>query len=273
MKHKKQQKIGLALGSGGARGLAHIGVIKVLEENNIPIDFIAGSSIGALIGAHYALYKDIKKTEELAMKADWHISLKLFDPVLKGGLIAGKKIEILFKEWFKNKKFNDLQIPFTAVATDLLTGQEVDINSGNLTRAIRASISVPVIFQPVKYGHKILADGGLSNPLPDNIVRHMGANIVIAVNLDTEYFEDGFNGKRITLTTTSIRALNIMRYHLAKNYTKTADIVLKPKINNKIGIIGWNQFFNTKKSQQIIKSGSNIANKFLTQIKKYYKIT
>ena len=268
---KKQAKIGLVLGSGGAKGLAHIGVIKTLEKNNIPIDYIAGSSIGALIGAHYAAYKDIEKLEKLALSASWRTGLKLFDPTFKGGFIEGRKIELLFEDWFRGVNFNNLKIPFVAVATDLTTGQTVNIKSGNIVKAIRASISVPAVFKPVKYQGKLLADGGLSNPLPNNIVRDMGAHIVIAVNLDTRRPEKNLNKKYLTLANVSMRALNIMRYYLAKNCLKEADIVLEPKINGEIGLIGWNQFFNSNKAKQIITGGVDVTNKYLPQIKKLIK--
>ncbi len=268
---KNKSKIGLALGSGGARGLAHIGVIKVLEKNNIPIDFIAGGSIGALIGAHYALFKDIEKLENLVLSSDWRTAFKIFDPSLNGGFIAGKKIENLFLDWFENKKFKDLKIPFLAVATDLVTGKEVDIKRGSLAKAVRASISVPAIFQPVKYGKYLLSDAGISNPLPDERVREMGADFVVAVNLDAKSFGVSFKKENATIGMVSMRALNIMRYYLAKYSTHTADMVLEPNVKQKIDLVGWNQFFDTEKSKQIIQSGVNIANKHISKLKKILK--
>ncbi len=265
---KKQPKIGLVLGSGGAKGLAHIGVIKTLEKNNIPIDYIAGSSIGALVGAHYAAHKDIKKLEKLALGASWRTGLKLFDPTFKGGFIEGKKIELLFEDWFHGVNFNNLKIPFVAVATDLTTGRTVNIKSGNIVKAIRASISVPAVFKPVRYQGKLLADGGLSNPLPNNVVRNMGADIVITVNLDLRRPEKNLNKKYLTLANVSMRTLNIMRYYLAKNCLKEADIIIEPKINGEIGLIGWNQFFNSHKAKQIINNGIQATKKSLPQIKK-----
>ncbi len=268
MANKKQLKIGLALGSGGAKGLAHIGVIKVLEKNNIPIDFIAGSSIGALIGAHYALYKDVKKIEEIATETNWRTIINLFDPTLSGGLVKGDKIEKLIKSWIRNPDFNDLKIPLTVIATDLITGREINIASGDIIKAIRASLSVPAIFKPVEYDGKLLADGGLSNPLPDDIARQMGADIVIAVNLDNDYFENGLKRNNLSLPRVSIRALNIMRYHLAQNCLKTADAVIEPKVGE-IGLIGWSKFFNSQETKQIIKVGEEATIKFLPRIKKF----
>ena len=133
MAELKRPKIGLALGSGGSRGLAHIGVIKALEENNIPIDFIAGSSIGAMIGGFYAARLDIKEIEEIALSINWRrIFSILFDPHLKQGLIGGEKLKTFIKNYINGKKFEDCKIPFAAVATDLKTGEIVILNKGEI---------------------------------------------------------------------------------------------------------------------------------------------
>ena len=222
-KQKSQRPlVGLALGSGGVKGLAHIGVIKALEKNNIPIDFIAGSSIGALIGAHYAIHRDSKEMEEITFSTNWRTGLNLFDPTWKGGFIKGDKMEILIESWFKKSGFINLKIPLTIISTNLITGREVDITNGDIVKAVRASMSVPAVFKPVEYERQLLSDGGLSNPLPDDIARKMGADIVIAVNLDNDYFENGLNKNNLSLPGVSMRALNIMRYHLARNCLKTA---------------------------------------------------
>ena len=267
----KQPKIGLALGSGGAKGLAHIGVIKVLEKNNIPIDFIAGSSMGALVGAIYALNQDIDRLEEIALESTWRTGFSIFDPTLKGGLVKGKRLENLVRTWIaRDLNFADLKIPLTVVATDLCTGKEIDIKQGNIIKAVRASLSVPIVFQPVKYKNRLLADGGLSNPLPDDAVRAMGADLVIAVNLDNAYFDNGLNhdlNKDINLIKVPIRALNILRYHLAQNSLKTADILIEPKVGE-IGLIGWSKFFDNKEVKKNIKAGEKAAIKFLPKIKK-----
>ncbi len=267
MKKIKRKKIGLVLGSGGAKGLAHIGVIKILEKEKIPIDFIAGSSIGALVGAHYAIYKDIKKLEKLALSVNWKTAFKIFDPSFKG--IEGVKVQKLLNKWYGNRKFSDLKIPLVVVATDLLTGEELDIKSGNLAKAIRASMSVPAVFTPVKYQKRLLADGGLSNPLPVNIVKKMGADIIIAVNLDSNKFEDDFDKKSLSIPMVSLRALNIVRYNLSKQSARFSDVLLEPKIRSKIGLIGWNQFFDIKKNKKIIDSGKKIAEQNILEIKKF----
>ncbi|NCF75050.1 MAG: patatin family protein [Xanthomonadaceae bacterium] len=271
MTNKKYPKIGLALGSGGVKGLAHIGVIKVLKANNIPIDYITGSSIGALVGAFYAANKNINKLEKIALEATWRTGLSVVDPTFKGGLVKGERLENLIKIWLTNDlRFNDLKIPLVVIATDLITGKEVHIKQGNIIKAIRASSSVPIVFQPVKYKNKLLADGGLSNPLPDEVARAMGADIVIAVNLDNVYFNNGLNhdlSKNINLTKVPIRALNILRYHLARNSLKTADILIEPKVGE-IGLVGWSKFFNSKEVKKTIKAGEKATLQILPQIKK-----
>ena len=271
MINKKQPKIGLALGSGGVKGLSHVGVIKALKANNIHIDYIAGSSIGALVGAFYAIDQDIDKLEKIALEANWKTGLSIFDPSLNGGFVKGNRLEKLIETWIADDPtFADLNAPLTIIATDLLTGKEVDIKQGNIIKAIRASLSVPIVFQPIEYKNKLLADGGLSNPVPDSVVRAMGADIVIAVNLDNVYFDNGLDrdmNKNINLAKVPIRALNILRYHLAQNSLKTADILIEPKVGE-IGLIGWSKFFDNKEVKKTIRAGERATLKILPEIKK-----
>ena len=270
MRNKKKLKIGLALGSGSAKGLAHIGVIKALVENNIPIDFIAGSSIGALVGAYYAIYKDVDKMEKIALSTNWRTALSLFDPSLSGGFVKGSKVENLIKNWFNGYNFDDLKIPLTTVATDLISGQEVDINNGDIIKAVRASISIPFIFKPIKYNGYLLADGGLSNPLPDNIARKMGADIVISVNLDNKFFDNKLNEDNLSISKTGARALNIIRYHFAQHSSKSGDIIIEPKVEE-VGLVSWNKFFNNHESKEIIKMGEIAVREALPQIENLIK--
>ncbi|MBL7066738.1 MAG: patatin-like phospholipase family protein [Candidatus Marinimicrobia bacterium] len=178
------KKVGLVLGSGSAKGLSHIGVLKLLEEMNIKIDYIAGSSIGAMIGGAYAAGISIKEIEDIALKTDLASSVKYFLPTIsKSGLISGVKVKEFLKNVVGDIDIEDLKMPFVATATDIFTGQEIVFNKGNLVEAMRASISVPVIFQPVIHNNQILVDGGLVNPLPINIASKMGAEFIIAVNV------------------------------------------------------------------------------------------
>jgi len=267
MHKSKRTKIGLALGSGGVRGLAHIGVIKVLSANNIPIDYIAGSSIGAMVGAYYAATRDVDKLEGVALSNTWRTSLSLLDPTWRGGLVKGNKVEQMITGWFKEISFNSLKIPLTVVATDLISGQEVNFCEGDIIKAIRGSVSVPIIFKPIKYKQYLLADGGLSNPLPDNVVRNMGADIVIAVNLEKSYMANGFQKDDLSLIKVSLRSINVMRHHLAQYSLKTADVVIEPRVSED-GIIGWDKFFDNKKAKRVIELGEEAAIEALPEIKK-----
>lgn len=216
-------KIGLALGSGGSKGIAHIGVIKILEENNIPIDFIAGSSIGAMVGGFYVAGLNTKKMENIVTETDWRKMFSLVDINLKHGLIGGEKIKTFIDSYIGNKKIEDCKIPFIAVATDLKTGEIVTFNKGEMSQAIRASISVPLVLKPVEIEGKALADGGLSSSVPVEIVKKMGADIIIAVNLDKHFYDENSGLGPYDVANTS---LNILRHHLALLNVKNADIVI-----------------------------------------------
>lgn len=182
----KTPKIGLALGGGGARGIAHIGVLKALQEESIPIDMIAGTSAGAVIGSCYAKERNVTILEEIALGMDWKklFSLVDFNLLLLGkGLVHGRKVKALLSSIIGNTKFEDLEIPLAVVAADAQTTEEIVINEGSVIEAVRASISMPVIFTPVKWGNKFLVDGGIVNAVPVDVVRNMGAEVIIAVNV------------------------------------------------------------------------------------------
>lgn len=175
-------RIGLALGSGAARGLAFIGVLKVLQEEEIPIDLIAGTSIGALIGALYAAGVPIKSIEEVARDVDWKKMAQLVDPVLPtAGLIDGSKISNYFAQILPVQTFEELQIPLAMTATDVTTGETVILRRGNLIEALRAAIAFPGIFTPVSCDNRFLVDGGLNHPVPGAIARQLGADRVIGI--------------------------------------------------------------------------------------------
>ena len=175
-------KVGLALGSGAARGLAHIGVLKVLEEEHIPIAAIAGTSIGAMIGALYAAGVPLAQMEEIARDVDWRDLARLVDPVLPGaGLIDGKKVARFIDELLPVQRFEDLRLPFAVTATDVETGEDLFIKQGDLLAAVRAAIAFPGIFTPVRFGDRFLVDGGLCNPVPVDVARELGSDKVIGI--------------------------------------------------------------------------------------------
>jgi NTE family protein len=182
----KLRKIGLALGSGSARGWSHIGVIRGLQEADVAIDIVCGSSIGALVGGAYAAGK-LDDAEKLIRELAWSDVLGFMEvPVPRSGLINSEKIADYLRERLGDPNIEDLPKPFAAVATDLTTGQEVWIRKGSLIEAIRASISMPGMFTPCFREGRLLVDGGLINPVPVSLCRSLGANTVIAVNPNTD---------------------------------------------------------------------------------------
>jgi len=256
-------KIGLALGGGGPKGLAHIGIIKVLEENNIPIDFIAGTSIGAMVGGFYSAKKNIYEIEKLALTTNWPKFISLFfDPTIRHGLIKGEKLKKFIEDYLGEINFKDLKIPFKAVATDLHTGEKFIIGKDKVSTAIKASTTIPLMFAPVRIDNRTLIDGGVSCPVPVDVVRQMGADFVIAVNLTgNDQFDD--KEKKLTLSSIANNSLNILRYNLALENIKTADFIIAPKV----GDIGWKHFFTYKGTEESIKLGVNAIQPKIYELK------
>ena len=238
---KAKPTVGIALSGGAVRGISHIGILKVLERENIPITFIAGTSIGALIGALYASGIKANELEQIAKTTKWR---KLIDfTVPKTGFIAGKKIEKYIRDIIKNKNFEDLPIPLSIVATELNRGEKVIFNQGNLTKAIRTSISIPGVFEPVIEKNSILVDGALVDPIPIDLVKEMGADIVIATDLTvdikqtnlaeikkeestfTEYFEKELVSKELGYLKDSLRKEKIKVPIFMKKFLKPKNII------------------------------------------------
>lgn len=187
MKHPKGKipKVGLALSGGTARGMAHIGVLKALEDESIPIDMISGTSAGALAGACYAKERNAAILEELMLGLDWRKLARLVDLnliLLWKGFVQGQRAKSFLSSILGNVRFEDLEIPLSVVATDIRSMEEIVINEGSVAEAVRASISMPMVFTPVKWRGRFLVDGGAVNPMPVDVVRKMGAEVVIAVN-------------------------------------------------------------------------------------------
>jgi len=263
----KRKKVGLALGSGGPKGLVHIGVLKVLLANNIPIDFISGCSIGAWVGAHYALFQDIVSLEK-EMVYDYKEKLwSLFDFSLSGGLIKGDKVSAVIIKRFGKKTFKDLNIPFQTVAVDLLSGKCDVLKGGMLAPAVQASMAVPALFKPVRIGDKYYVDGGIADPVPDELVRNMGADIVISVNLDNCLGKNRFNEKDLSsVAKVSARSLDIIRHNLARATLNSSDVVISPCLPIS-EYSYWRQYFLGKMGVDLVKLGEKEARKMLPKIK------
>lgn len=182
MSARARKRLGLALGSGAARGLAHIGVLKVLQAEGIRIDCIAGTSIGAFIGALFAAGVPIGQIEEVARNVDWRRLAGLVDPIIPtSGIIDGKKVSRFMAELLPVQTFEELDIPLAVTATDVETGEGLIIREGRLLEALRAAVAFPGIFTPMLFGDRFLVDGGLCNPVPADVATSLGADIVIGV--------------------------------------------------------------------------------------------
>ena len=176
-------KIGLALGGGGSRGIAHIGALKAFEELGIKFDYIAGTSSGSVVGALYAFGKTPEEIEKIAKTVKKKDITRGSIPVLKP--VKGEKLENALNQIFGDiTVFSELKIPFCAVCTDLRTGREIDFDYGNLAKVLSASCAVPAVFAPVVYEDMHLVDGGLRNNVPADVVRNMGANVVFAIDVN-----------------------------------------------------------------------------------------
>ena len=195
-KKTKRKKVGVALGSGSSRGWAHIGVLDALDKNGIKIDYIAGTSIGSFVGAIYAAgeLKSLKKFASEMRRKDVLNNLDFTFP--RYGFLTTDKVSNMFNMHTNIKQFSELNIPLKVVATNLLTGEQVIIDSGNIIEAVSASGSVPGIVVPYVRNKEILVDGGLVNPVPVDIVKDMGADIVIAIDLSKDIIDRKFRKQK-----------------------------------------------------------------------------
>lgn len=178
---KKRKKIGIALSGGGAKGSVHIGVLKALKKANIPIDFIAGTSVGAIIGAAYASGLEPEEIEKAVLNLDWNYLFSFTVP--RYGIITTDNMRRVMQNLTKNQTFNQTKIPLRVIAADITKGRRVVFKDGSIAEAVMASISIPGLFPPVQHKGHELVDGGIVDPVPVNEVREMGADVVIAVDL------------------------------------------------------------------------------------------
>ncbi len=179
---RRKPRIGLALGSGSARGWAHIGAIRALEERGVKPDLVCGTSIGALVGAAYASGQ-LDRLEEWVTGLGWTTVVRLMDLTWRGGLIRGNRLFDLFRKMFEKRDITELPVLFGAVATELASGRELWLRRGDVLDAVRASCAMPGLFAPVIRDDMVLVDGGLVNPVPVSMCRALGADIVVAVDL------------------------------------------------------------------------------------------
>lgn len=222
------KKIGLALSGGGARGFAHIGVLKAFEENNIPIDLIAGTSAGSFVGAAYATGMSVAELEKIARSIKWkRVAGFSYSP---RGLLTNAPMEKFIRSTFPATRIEELQTPYAAVACDLLSGEEVVFkDSGDLTVAIRSSCAVPGVFTPVidETGRQLI-DGGVISPIPTRTVKKMGADVIIAVDLLTS--GTGPANPPTNLVATFMQSAMMLIANASRNQHFRADLVIEPDI-------------------------------------------
>lgn len=250
----RRPKIGLALGGGGAKGLAHIGVLKVLEEADIRIHYIAGTSVGAFIGGAYASGIPIEQMIRVARKLHWSDLGKL--AVSRLGLRDGSRMEEFIRKHFPVTTFEQLRIPFAAVAADIMTGTKCIIQHGDLARAIRASSAIPGYFTPViDETNRVLVDGGIVDCLPVSVAKSMGADRVIAV--DVHPFS------RLDRPPTNLyqiysQAYAIMGYNAGNHSRQNADLLIVPNLSH----IAWDDL---SRADEIILAGEEAMRRSLTK--------
>ena len=253
---RKAPRVGLVLGGGAARGFAHVGVIRVLEREKIPIDLIVGTSVGSLVGAIYA---DKKNSFELEWTAFSLEEKDLFDYTFISptqGFVRGERIEEFVLKKVSARELQQLKIPLTVVATDIQSGEMAILQTGSVARAVRASSAIPGIFIPVRYQGRLLVDGGVLNNVPVDVARKLGADVVIAVNLG--------GGKKAAqvnnIFDAIVQSLHLMAIESTAARLREADVVIEPAVSN-IGLID----FSRKK--ELLTLGIQAAEQALPRIR------
>ena len=253
--------INLALGGGFARGFAHLGVLQVLEQNQIPIAAIAGTSVGSILGAAYAsgapLARIIATCRTLRFRdiARWRVS--------RLGLASNHRLGDLIERVFESRRFEDLHIPMAVVATDLAAGEPVVFTQGNLVDAIRASCAFPGLFEPVEIGTRCLADGGLVAPVPAHAARQLGPGCVLAVSIG---IQDGHRGAPSNIFQVVSRAVSAAQKHQLEVWERHADLVLRPDVQS----LAWDDF---DRAGEAIEAGAAAARNAVPRILKLLEWT
>lgn len=251
--------VALALGSGGNRGFAHVGVIKVLEENNIPVDIVVGTSAGSVVGALYAGGYHADKLEQMAFDLN-QSGLDDYD-LSAEGYIRGERLQDFINQALQNRSIEQLDKPFAAMATELASGRAAAFTHGNTGMAVRASSSIPGVFQPVLISGLEYVDGGLTNPVPVSTAHSMGADIVIAVDVSRQPQNHPETSNVIKILLQSMR---IMRQKIIDNEISAAQVVIRPQI-------GVTPDLNPESKQSLIQAGEDAANAALPEIRYWLK--
>jgi NTE family protein len=252
-------KIALVLGGGAARGFAHVGVIRALEQEKIPIDMIIGTSVGSLIGAIYA--SDLNSFElewtAFALEKDSLLDYGILNAITGMGLAKGEKLEEFVKTKVKTMYIENLKLPFAAVATDLNSGTRVVLDRGSVAKAVRASSAIPGVFEPVNYQGELLVDGGVIDNIPIDVAREKGADIVIAVDIS----QDVANYNITNIVDVMLQTVTIMSSETSKCKKKEADVLITPAVGN-VAMLDFSQ------KKRCMQAGIDAARLSLPEIKK-----
>jgi len=251
-------QIALVLGGGAARGFAHVGVIRALEQEKIPVDLIVGTSVGSLIGAIYAHDRNSFELEWTAfsLEKDQIFDYGLLNALTGMGLAKGEKLEAFVKSKVPVANIEELQIPYAAVATDLNRGTKIVLDKGSVAKAVRASSAIPGVFQPVEHQGKLLVDGGVIDNVPVSVAREKGADIVIAVDIGQQV--NNFNISNVI--DVMLQAITIMGAENAGVRKREADILIAPQI----GDVGMLDFTQKKRCMQ---AGIEATHKMIPEIR------
>lgn len=251
-------KIALVLGGGAARGFAHVGVIRALEQERVPIDLVVGTSVGSLIGAIYAYDLNSFELEWTAFTLEKE---HLFDYALMSaltgmGAVKGDKLENFIKTKIPVENIENLKLPYAAVATDLNRGTRVVLDSGSIAKAVRASSAIPGVFQPLQYQGKLLVDGGVVDNIPISVARDKGADIVIAVDIG----ENVTNFNLSNLFDVILQSVNIMFNDNVAFRKKDADVLITPAVGN-VGMLDFTQ------KKRLMQAGMEATQKAMPEIR------
>jgi NTE family protein len=250
--------VALVLGGGAARGFAHIGVIRALEQEKVPIDLIVGTSVGSLIGAIYAYDANSMELEWTAfmLEKDSLFDYGLITAFTGMGVAKGDKLEEFVKSKVPVANIENLKIPFAAVATDLNRGTSVVLDKGPVARAVRASSAIPGVFNPVEYQGRLLVDGGVIDNIPVSVAREKGADIVIAVDIS----ENVVNFNITNIVDVMLQSITIMGAVNAKTRKKEADVLISPKVGD-VGMMDFTQ------KKRCMLAGIEATQKMMPEIK------
>ena len=253
----KPAKIAVVLGAGASKGFAHIGVLKVLEAQNVPVHMVVGTSAGSLVGSLYASGKNAFELQDIAMKMERDKVIDYDWKVWKGGLIKGEKLENFINASVNNTPIEKLKIPYYAVATNANTGEEMIFGRGNTGIAVHASCSVPGVFQPVRIGSNTYVDGGLVSAVAVDVARRYGADVVIAVDISGGLDKNAPSGVMDTMG----KSVNIMYMRNINAQLKNADVVIRPNVKD-IGSTDMEKF------NQAIFEGEKAATAAMPEIRR-----